>query len=167
MRLSNIRVPTLHYSNAAWPESKRLLTRELTPLCRHSRRHRSTRRERLAYNDDVNTPPEENTRRKGLIESAKGYAASALGATRARVDDFSAEVEYRTFRILWMTVWAVAGFVSLSLAVSFAMLTVIFGFGLPPRYAFGIPAVVFLVVGMIASLMFLKAKHSRRRPREK
>lgn len=128
---------------------------------------RSTPGSRLTYNDGMNTPADETPRRKGIVESVKGYAANALGATRSKVDDFSAEVEYRTFRILWMAVWALAGFVSLSLAISFAMLTVIFGFGLPPKYAFGIPAVVFFVVGLIAVLMFLKTRHSRRRSRHK
>jgi hypothetical protein len=110
-----------------------------------------------------NPSAQEAPRRKSVIESVKGYIVSALGATRSKVDDFSAEVEYRTFRILWLAIWALVGFVSLSLAVSFAMLTVIFGFGLPPKYAFGIPAGVFFLVGAVAVVMFQKTKHSRRK----
>jgi len=45
----------------------------------------------------------------------------------------------------------------------FGMLTVIFGFHLPPIYAFGIPCLVFLVVGLVSAAMFLKTKRSRRK----
>ncbi|HET6348613.1 MAG TPA: phage holin family protein [Candidatus Krumholzibacteria bacterium] len=113
----------------------------------------------------MNTPPDETPRKKGILDSAKNYAANALGATRAKVDDFGAEVEYRSLRILWMVVWSIVGVVSACLGITFAMLTVIFGFHLPPKYAFGIPAVVFLLVGMASLLMFLRAKHTRRRTR--
>jgi hypothetical protein len=111
------------------------------------------------------TPHEEAPRRPGIIEKAKGYIVSVLGATRSKVDDFSAEVEYRTFRILWLTVWALVGITSLWFAVMFAMLTVIFGFHLPPKYAFGIPSLTFLLLGLVAVVMFLKTKHSHRKPR--
>ena len=103
------------------------------------------------------TPP-----RRGILETVKGYAASVLGTTRSRVDDFSAEVQHRTLRILWMIIWTVVGVTSLFFAVCFAMLTVIFGFHLPPKYAFGIPALVFLVVGAVSLMMFAGTKRSRR-----
>jgi hypothetical protein len=76
-------------------------------------------------------------RRKGILETAKGFVTNVPGATRSKVEDFSAEVEYRTFRVLWLVVWTLVGITSLWLAVMFAMLTVIFGFHLPPKYAFG------------------------------
>ncbi len=112
----------------------------------------------------METPIEEGApRRKGVLETAKGYVANVLGATRAKVDDFSAEVEYRTFRILWLTVWAIVGITSLWLAVLMAVLTVIFGFHLPPKYAFGIPSLIFFAVSLVALIMFQKTKRSRRR----
>lgn len=112
----------------------------------------------------MDTPLEENApRRRGILDAAKGFVVNVLGATRSKVEDISAEVEYRTFRILWLTVWALVGVTSVWLAVMFAMLTVIFGFHLPPKYAFGIPSLVFLLVGLIAAGMFLKTKHSHRK----
>ena len=112
----------------------------------------------------MDTPPDEGTPRPpGILEAAKGYVVNVLGATRAKVEDFSAEVEYRTFRMLWLVVWALVGITSVWLAVMFAMLTVIFGFHLPPRYAFGIPCLTFLLVGLIAVFMFLKTKRSHRK----
>jgi Putative Actinobacterial Holin-X, holin superfamily III len=110
------------------------------------------------------TSPPEPPRRKGIIEAIKGYVVNALGATRSRVDDFSAEVEYRAFRILWLIVWALVGITSASIAVTFAMLTVIFGLHLPAKYAFGIPALLFAVVSLVALVMFQKTKRSRRTP---
>lgn len=110
-----------------------------------------------------NESADEIPRRKSIGEAAKGWIANVLGATRSRVEDFSAEVEYRTFRIVWLIVWALVGITSLWLAVTFAMLTVIFGFHLPPRYAFGIPSLTFLLLGLVAVVMFLKTKHSRRK----
>jgi hypothetical protein len=112
----------------------------------------------------MSTPPGSPPKRS-IASQIKDYIAGAVGATRSRVDDFSAEVEHRAFRLLWMIVWGVVGTLSLGLAVAFAMLTVIFGFGLPPKYAFGIPALVFLLVGMAAAVMFQRAKSSRRGPR--
>lgn len=110
------------------------------------------------------TSPQEPPRRKGVIEAIKGYVVNALGATRSRVDDFSAEVEYRAFRILWLIVWALVGITSASIAVTFAMLTVIFGLHLPAKYTFGIPALLFTVVSLVALVMFQKTKRSRRKP---
>jgi hypothetical protein len=109
------------------------------------------------------TPAEETSRRPGILEKAKGYIVNVLGATRSKVDDFSAEVEFRTFRILWLTVWALVGITSLWFAVLFAVLTVIFGFHLPPKYAFGIPSLSFLLLGLVAVVMFMKTKHSHRK----
>jgi len=111
-------------------------------------------------------PEEEAPRRKGLIESIKSYAANVLGATRSRVDDFSAEVEYRSLRLLWMVVWSLVGLTSLCLAAGFAVLTVIFGFHLPPKYAFGIPALIFFVLALISLVMFQKTRLTKRRPRQ-
>jgi hypothetical protein len=88
---------------------------------------------------------------------------NVLGATRNRVEDFSADVQHRTLRILRLVIWTVVGATSLWLAVCFAMLTVIFGFDLPPKYAFGIPALVFLLVGLFSLVMFQRAKQSKRK----
>jgi hypothetical protein len=41
------------------------------------------------------------------------------------------------------------------------MLTIIFGFDLPPRYAFGIPALVLLAVGAFGVIMFRFKKASK------
>lgn len=64
---------------------------------------------------------------------AKGFVVNVLGATRAKVEDISAEVEYRAFRILWLVVWSLVAITSVWLAVVFGMLTVILGFHLPPN----------------------------------
>jgi hypothetical protein len=44
-----------------------------------------------------------------------------------------------------------------------ACLTVIFGFHLPPKYAFGVPALSFLLLSLISLGMFQKTKRSRRK----
>jgi hypothetical protein len=102
--------------------------------------------------------------RRGVIGQIKDYLVNVLGATRDRMETFTAEVEHRVFRLIWMIVWALAGVVCLGLALVFAMLTVIFGLDLPPLYAFGIPMLVFLLVGAVALVMFKKTKSSKRAP---
>jgi hypothetical protein len=82
----------------------------------------------------------------GIIATIKNYLADALGATRTRVDHFTADVEHRMFRLLAMLMWSAVAFVCLSLGLTLAMLTVEFGFDLPPKYALGIPALLFLAV---------------------
>lgn len=112
----------------------------------------------------MDTPLEgEAPRRRGILETAKGYVTNVLGATRAKVDDFSAEVEYRAFRMLWLTVWAIVGITSLWFALLLGVLTIIFGFHLPPKYAFGIPSLTFFIVSLVALLMFQKTKRSKRK----
>lgn len=108
------------------------------------------------------TEAEGAPRRRGMLYTIKGFVANMLGATRERVEDLSAEVQHRALKVLWLTIWSVVGAVSLWLALCFAMLTVIFGFDLPPKYAFGIPALVFLAVSLVAFVMFKRAKQSRR-----
>lgn len=110
----------------------------------------------------MQTPPADTPDRRSFVGLIKDYVANLIGTTRTRVEDFSAEVEHRTLRLLWMLIWTAVSVVCLSLALTFAMLTVIFGFDLQPKYAFGIPALVFLVVGSIGAVMFLRARHSRR-----
>jgi hypothetical protein len=110
------------------------------------------------------TTADEMPRRRGIVETIKGFFAGVLGATRDKVEEVSAEVQHRTIKIFFMVVWSLVGVLSLWLALCFAMLTVIFGFGLPPKYAFGVPALVFLVVGLVATLMFQKTKRSKRDP---
>ena len=105
----------------------------------------------------------ETPRRKGIVESAKSWIANALGATRSKVDDISAEVEYRTLRLVWMAVWGLVGIASLWLFLMLACLTVIFGFHLPPKYAFGVPALSFLLLTLVSFGMFQKTKRSRRK----
>jgi hypothetical protein len=39
---------------------------------------------------------------------------------------------------------------------------VIFGLHLPPLYAFGIPAAVFMLAGLVSVVMLKKVKHSKR-----
>jgi len=113
----------------------------------------------------MDTPIQEGMpRRKGVLETAKGYVANMLGATRAKVDDISAEVEFRTFRILWLTVWAIVGITSLWFGLLLGVLTIIFGFHLPPKYAFGIPSLTFFLVSLVAIIMFQKTKRSKRKP---
>jgi hypothetical protein len=118
----------------------------------------------LAYNDGMNTPlDDEAPRRKGILDSIKGYATSALGATRSKVDDISAEVEYRTLRLVWMLVWGLVGITSLWFALMLGVLTVIFGFHIPPKYAFGVPCLTFFLLSLVSLLMFQRTKHSRRK----
>ncbi len=111
----------------------------------------------------MDTPLEGEPRRRGVLETAKGFVANLLGATRAKVDDISAEVEYRAFRMLWLAVWGLVGITSLWLALLMATLTVMFGFHLPPRYAFGIPSLTFFLVSLVAFVMFQKTKRSKRK----
>lgn len=108
------------------------------------------------------TTADETPRRRGILETLKGLVGTMLGATRTRVEDISAEVQHRALKILSLAIWTVVGATSLWLALCFAMLTVIFGFHLPPKYAFGIPAAVFLAVGLLSVVMFKRAKQSRR-----
>jgi uncharacterized membrane protein YqjE len=100
--------------------------------------------------------------RRGVLGNLKDYVINVLGATRTRVEIFSAEVEHRVFRLLWMLIWIAAATMSLTFALIFGMLTVMFGLHLPPLYAFGIPMAVFLLVGLVSVVMFQKAKHSKR-----
>ncbi len=97
----------------------------------------------------------------GIIASIKEKIADALGATRSRVDLFQADVEHRMLRLLAMLLWSLVAIACLSLGLLFAMLTIIFGFDLPPKYAFGIPALVFLAIGAIAAIMFRIRKASK------
>lgn len=108
------------------------------------------------------TTADDMPRRRGILENLKGFVANVLGATRDRVEDISAEVQHRALKILFLLIWSVVGAVSLWLALCFAVLTIIFGFGLPPKYAFGIPALVFAAVGLVSFVMFKRAKRSRR-----
>jgi hypothetical protein len=108
---------------------------------------------------DEEVPP----RRRGMLASLKAYVSGLLGATQARVEEVTAEVQHRALKILFMIIWMVVAAMSLWLGLCFAMLTVIFGFGLPPKYGFGIPALVFLLVGGVAVLMFERSKRSQRR----
>jgi len=110
----------------------------------------------VVYDDAV------KAKRPGIIDTIKGYVAGVFGATRSKVEEVSAEVQFRTLRVVWMVVWTLAAVTSLFLALCFAMLTVIFGLGLPPRYAFGIPSLVFLVAGVVAVFMLKRTRHSRR-----
>jgi uncharacterized membrane protein YqjE len=112
----------------------------------------------------MDTPLEgEPPRRKGIVDTIKGYATTMLGATRSKVDDISAEVEYRTLRLVWMLVWGLVGITSLWFALMLGVLTVIFGFHLPPKYAFGMPALAFLLLSLISLAMFQKTKRSQRK----
>jgi Putative Actinobacterial Holin-X, holin superfamily III len=99
--------------------------------------------------------------RGGILGSIKNSLAEAIGATRTRVDHFQADVEHRLFRTLALLLWSVVAFVCLSLGVTFAVLTIIFGFGLPPKYAFGIPALLLLAVGAFAVVMLRLKKRSK------
>jgi hypothetical protein len=100
--------------------------------------------------------------RRGVLGAVKGFVINALGATRERVEDFSAEVQHRSLKILWLIIWSVVGAVSMWLALCLAVLTIIFGFDLDPRYAFGIPTLIFLVVGLLSFVMFKRTKQSHR-----
>ena len=109
------------------------------------------------------TPNEEAPRRRtGILESIKGFVGNALGTTRDRVEDISAEVQHRALKVAFLVIWSVVGVLSLWLALCFAVLTIIFGFGLPPRWAFGIPALLFAAAGLFSLLMFQRAKTSTR-----
>ena len=102
-----------------------------------------------------------SNRAGGIFGAIKDRAADALGATRTRVDLFQADVEHRLFRMLAMLIWGAIAFTCLSLGLVFAVLTIIFGFHLSPKYAFGIPALVFLVVGVVGAIMFRVKKASK------
>lgn len=98
--------------------------------------------------------------RPGIFEKLKAQAASVIGTSRTRIDNFSSEIENRIFHFLAMLLLRLVLFVCLSLGLMFAMLTVIFGFHLSPRYAFGIPAAVFLLIGLVAFVMLKIKKHT-------
>ncbi len=106
-------------------------------------------------------PPQREEGRTGIIASIKNKIADAIGATRSRVDNFQADVEHRLFRLLSMLIWGGIAIVSLSLGVVLAVLTLIFGFHIPPKYAFGIPALLFLTVGVVAVIIFRVKKASK------
>jgi uncharacterized membrane protein YqjE len=124
----------------------------------------------LCYDLNVTTKEEHDSRGErlttggGILGSIKMRVADAIGATRQRVDLFQADVEHRLFRILGMLIWGAIAIVSLSFGVALAVLTMIFGFHLSPKYAFGIPAIMFLVIGTVAAIMFRVRKASKYRP---
>jgi len=100
--------------------------------------------------------------RRGILGAVKGFVVNVLGATRDRVEDFSAEVQHRALRILWLIIWSVVGAVSLWLGLCLATLAIIFGFDLPPKYAFGIPALIFFAVGLLSFVMFQRTRQTKR-----
>lgn len=104
--------------------------------------------------------------RPGIFERLKSQAANILGTSRTRIDTFSADIEQRIFHFFMMLILRLVALVCLSIGFFLAMLTVVFGFDLPPRYALGIPAAVFLLVGTVAVVMVRVrkvAKTARRR----
>ena len=99
--------------------------------------------------------------RPGIFERLKSQAAEVIGTSRNRIDTFSADVESRIFHFLTMLILRLVAFVCVSMGLFFAMLTVIFGFDLPPRYALGIPAAVFLLIGVTAVIVVRVKKRPR------
>jgi len=97
----------------------------------------------------------------GIVDRIKGYVAKAIGTTRTRVDAFSADVEHRVLRLVGMIIWTLVAFICLSLGLLFAVLTIMFGFDLPPKYVFGIPAIIFLATGLLGLVMFKRKKSSK------
>ena len=97
----------------------------------------------------------------GIIDRVKSYVANMIGTTRTRVDAFSADVEHRVLRLVSMIIWTLVAFFCLSLGLLFAVLTIMFGFDLPPKYVFGIPAIIFLATGLLGLVMFKRKKASR------
>src|SRR5262245_25456679 len=81
-----------------------------------------------------------STRSSGIFGAIKDRAADVLGATRSRVDLFQADVEHRLFRMIAIIIWTIVAFFCISTGLILALAAVIFGFDLPPKYAFGIPA---------------------------
>ena len=107
---------------------------------------------------------ERRTSIRAVAEAAKSWAANTIGTSRTRLDVFTSDVEDRIFRFIARMVWTVIAFVSLTIGFFLAMLTVVFGFDLHPKYALGIPAAAFLLVGLVA---VIKKNHARRpRPRD-
>ena len=109
----------------------------------------------------MTTHRDDATSRLGLVAQLKARLADAIGTTRSRVDLFQADVEHRVLRLLGMLIWGAIAFTCLSLGLVFAVLTIIFGFHLPPKYAFGIPALVFLGVGVVGAVMYKVKKASK------
>jgi hypothetical protein len=97
----------------------------------------------------------------GLLGSIKDRLADAIGATRHRVDVFQADVEHRVLRLLAMLLWSLVAIVCLSTGLLLAILAIVFGFGLPLKYALGIPALILLGVGALAAVMFRVRKASK------
>ncbi len=114
----------------------------------------------------MSNEPREPGSRPGIFERFKAQAAEVIGTSRTRIDNFSADVESRIFHFLTMLVLRLVAFVCLTLGLFLAMLTVIFGFDLPPRYALGIPAAVLLLTGVIAvAVVKIKQRSKSRRRR--
>jgi len=107
-----------------------------------------------------------SNRASGILGAIKDRVADALGATRSRVDLFQADVEHRLFRMIAMIIWTMVAVFCLSTGIILAMAAIIFGFDLPPKYAFGIPALVLLTMGLVALLM-LRIKKGSKSEREK
>lgn len=113
------------------------------------------------YSIPMTTPVQREEGRGNIFGSLKNKLADVLGASRTRIDLFQADVEHRLFRMLAMLIWGAVAFACLSLGLLFAVLTIIFGFHLPPKYAFGIPALVFLAVGLVGVIMYRVKKSSK------
>ena len=113
------------------------------------------------YSIFVTTNRDEATSRLGLVAQLKAKLADAIGTTRSRVDLFQADVEHRLFRLLAMLIWGAIAFTCLSIGLVFLVLTIIFGFDLPPKYVFGIPALLFMAVGVVGAIMFRVKKASK------
>ena len=60
-----------------------------------------------------------------------------------------------------MLIWGAIAFTCLSIGLVFLVLTIIFGFDLPPKYVLGIPALLFLAVGVVGAIMFRIKKASK------
>ncbi len=63
-------------------------------------------------------------------------------------------------------IWTIVAFFCISTGLILALAAVIFGFDLPPKYAFGIPALALLATGLFA-LVMLRIKKGSKFDREK
>ena len=114
----------------------------------------------------MTTHRDDATSRLGLVAQLKAKLADAIGTTRSRVDLFQADVEHRLFRMVAIIIWTVIAFFCLTTGFILAMAAIIFGFDLPPKYAFGIPALVLLIMGLFA-LVMLRVKKGSKSERQK
>ena len=87
----------------------------------------------------------------GLLGSVKGLAATLLAIAQTRLELFSTELEEEWLRLISILKWVLVALFCAALGVIFAALFVVFAlWPTHPLLALGIPAALFILVGVLA-----------------